>query len=193
MLPPEDWGSVRRIEAKYGAMCRESGQKHQLRDGELQAMIKRESDGYERARNKEGTDDPSNDGIGLLQITDKGLKRGFTDEQLFDPKTNIEVGAKHLSWIYSLPGVKGDFVKASAIFNAGSVRDSSKNPFGMVSTGDHLDYEVRALNTWLYIKAEELRLAAASAFAKQFPTTDLVDDHGPAGLSDDAPDTPRNT
>lgn len=35
--------------------------------------------------------------------------------------------------------------------------------------------------------------AAAHAFAKQFAAGDLVDDHGPAGLSGDSPDTERNT
>lgn len=187
LLPPEDWESMRRIEAKYGPLCREIGSKHQLRDGELQAMIKRESDGYERARNREGTDDPANDGLGLLQITAAGLKRGLTDEQLFDPRTNIEVGAKHLSWIYSLPKVEGDFAKAAAIFNAGSIRDTAKNPYGMVSTGDHIDYEVRALNTWLYLKAEALRQAASVAVAHQFSTQELLDG------KDNPPPTPRNT
>ncbi len=197
MLPASQWNAVKRVEERWGPLCREIGAKYLLPDGWLQAMIFRESGGNPRARNTERTADPTDDGIGLLQITNRGLKGNRTDEQLFDPLTNIEIAAKYVAYLAGRPDTRAkdgsaDFAKVAAAFNAGGVRDSAKNRFGMVSTGDHVDHEVRTLNTWTYQRLEGEKFFAAQAFAKNFPATDLIEDHGPAGV-DDAPDTPRNT
>ncbi len=185
MLEAAQWKAVGEVERKWGDLCREIGGRHQLPDGWLQAMIWRESGGNPNARNPEGTADPANDGIGLLQITSKALKGGRTDVELFSPRTNIEIGARYISWLASLPGIKGDFPRIAAAFNAGSVQPSKQNRWGMVSTGSHVDQEVRALNTWIYLKLEGEKFFAAQALAKQFSTTELLGPDRPAGLDDD--------
>lgn len=213
MLPSAEWGLVRGVEAKYGDTCRELGGKHLLPDGLLQAMIVREAGLKERAFRQEPKrlDEVEGwTGIGPLQITHPSLKKrhrvqvgtveidgktvplwrwegGYTDEQLYDPKLNIGLGARYTSELAARPDVKGDIPKIFAAFNAGSVRDTTTNPFGMVSTGNHIDYEVRAFNTWLYLKAEELRAAAESAVAKGFSWQEIRE-----GKKDDPPDTERN-
>lgn len=201
LLDASQWNQIKMVEYKWGELCREIGAKHQLPDGWLQAMIWRESGGDEHARNRESTPaDPSDDGIGLLQITSKALKKGRSDVELFVPRTNIEIGAGYISWLASLPATRGsdgaaDFPRIAAAFNAGSVQASSANRWGMVSTGSHIDQEVRAYNTWVYLRLEGQKFFAAQAFAKSFPTSDLLGDDfdKPAGLDDDAPPTPRNT
>ena len=197
MLDVKQWGTVRAVEERWGPLCREIGAKYLLPDGWLQAMIWRESGGNQWARNREGTDDSRDDGIGLLQITSKALKGNWTDPQLFEPRRNIEIGAKYISWLASLGSIKGDFPKVAAAFNAGSVRDSSRNRWGMVSTGNHVDEEVRALNTWIYLKLEGERFYAAQALAKQFTPAQIQETlesgHVTLADEDEVPPTPRNT
>src|SRR5258706_8842282 len=159
MLRAEERNKIRSIEEKWGPLCREIGEKHQLPDGWCQSMIKRESDGFARAtrieRRGDGTPIISNGrpliGIGLLQITDNGLKGKHTDEELYDPRLNLELGCGDISYLASRPDTRGrdgkpDFACIAAAFNAGGVHDSSANRWGMRCTGDHVDYEVRALN-----------------------------------------------
>lgn len=217
MLLHADWALVCGVEAKYGDLCREIGGKHQLPDGLLQAMIVREAGLKERAfrREPKRRDEVEGwTGIGPLQITHPSLKKrhkvqvgtveiegktvplwrwegGYSDEELYDPALNIELGARYASELAGRPDVKGDLPKIFAAFNAGSIRDTSTNPFGMVSTGNHIEFEVRAFNTWVYLQLEGERQDAAKAFAMNFRL--LADDHGPAGLSDDPPDTEKNT
>lgn len=210
MLPAEEWKSITALDERWGELCREIGGKHQLPDGWCQAMIKRESNGNPRAYRIERNPDKSPryvrgrmlTGVGLLQITDPGLKGKYTDEQLFDPRINLDVGCGYISYLASRPDTrhptdhKPDFARIAAAFNAGGVRDSSSNRWGMVSTGNHVDYEVRVLNTWTYLKLKGEALFAAQAIAKQFSPIDLLGDDfdQPAGLKDDeAPETDRNT
>jgi transglycosylase-like protein with SLT domain len=194
MLRAEQWKSIQIVEERWGPLCRDIGAKYLLPDGWLQAMIWRESGGNQWARNREGTDDPRDDGLGLLQITSRALKGNWTDPQLLEPRRNLEIGAKYISWLSSLSSIKGDFPKVAAAFNAGSVRDSSANPYGMHSTGNHIDQEVRALNTWTYLKLEGEKFTVAQALAKQFDLQDTLES-GHVTLRDDdtSPDTPRNT
>lgn len=188
-LPPaEQRRQIDAVEKQWGELCREIGQRHLLPDGWLQAMIWRESGGDPRAHSFDG-------GFGLLQITSPALKGNRTAEELFDPRTNVEIGARYISWLASLPGVKGDFPKVSAAFNAGSVQPTHANRWGMVSTGNHIDSEVMALNYWTQMQAAKQLMAASEAVANQFTEVELVGDDfdKPAGLSDDPPPTPRNT
>lgn len=180
--------SLARVEEKWGPLCREIGAKFLLPDGWLQAMILRESGGNEKARNQERTpDNPRDDGIGLMQITSQGLKGKHTDAELFDPRLNITIGAKYISWLSALGSVRGDFPRVCAAFNAGSVKDSSKNRWGMVQTDGHCDDEVAAYNTFLFQKAEALRRAAEIAVSHQLSTQELLEG------KEDPPPTPRNT
>lgn len=190
MLSHDKRKQLELVEDRWGPLCREIGGRHLLPDGWLQAMIWRESNGNPKARNHENTlDNPRDDGIGLMQITSKGLKGNRTDAELFDPRVNIEIGARYISWLASLPGIKGDFPKIAAAYNAGSVQPSRQNRWGMVSTGSHIDEEVCAYNTFLWMRAERFSKAAAEAQAKMFTKEELLgpDFDGPAGLKDDEP------
>ncbi len=109
LLDASQWNQIKMVEYKWGDLCREIGAKHQLPDGWLQAMIWRESGGDEHARNREGTpEDPKDDGIGLMQITNRALKGTRTDVELFVPRTNIEIGAGFISWLASRPDTRGN-------------------------------------------------------------------------------------
>ena len=129
----------------------------------LIAMAYQESGFDPRARNKEGTEDPDNDGIGLFQITYPSLKGrkllaqldgskkwvgGYTDEQLMDPQLNTTIACRHILGLIRQYGM--DFPKVSAAFNAGSVRKpgtpAHENPWGMHMTQSHVESEVRCLN-----------------------------------------------
>lgn len=103
----------------------------------LVAMARRESGGNPRAQSADG-------GSGLFQITDKGLRAGHTDEELYDPQRNTRIAARYIAWLARKYGP--DFPKVSAAFNAGSVRPDPKSPWNMHATGDHIDVEVAALN-----------------------------------------------
>lgn len=181
LLPLDQHLAFEAVEHKWGDLCRQIATPMEIPDGWLQAMIYRESGGNAKARNREKTpDDPADDGIGLLQITSQALKRGFTDEQLFDPATNIRVGAKYVAFLGAI--YKWDFASVAAAFNAGSVRPSSQNRWGMVMTAGHVSSEVAAYNYFLILKADDEKKAAMAAVAQQFNLFELLD--GKAG--DDA-------
>lgn len=146
------------VEAKWGGMCRVYSEAYGLPDGWIQAMIYRESGGNEGAFRRE----PNGwTGIGLLQITypalkghrkvtENGVSRwvgGKSDEEVFRPSTNLDIGAKYIASLMKTYG--NDFPKVAAAFNAGSVRPSNENPWGMHSTGNHISAEVAALNYWI--------------------------------------------
>jgi hypothetical protein len=134
--------------------------------GWILAMIWRESGGNPRAFRKE----PNGwTGIGLLQLTHPGVKAGLTDAALYDPETNLLSGARHILRLVARYG--WDFPMVSAAYNAGSVRASTENPWGMVQTGGHVSAEVSALNYYL-LRGE--RLAAERAAAVQFSTAELL-------------------
>lgn len=135
------------IERDWGSLCREKGQPLGIPDGWLQAMIYRESGGNKKAFRRE----PNGwTGIGLLQITSPALKKGKSDDQVFIPAVNIELGAAYVAYQISRYGK--DFPKVAAAFNAGSVRETNANPWGMVHTTGHVMAEVRALNSWTAMK-----------------------------------------
>lgn len=190
MLSDAEKASMDRVEEKWGDLCRESSARHQLPDGWLQAMIKRESNGNERAfrQEKDKNGQPIRDasgrlltGVGLLQITSPALKKNRTDTELFAPALNIELGAGYVAYLASRPDTKGsdgkpDFARIAAAFNAGSVRDSSRNRWGMVQTNGHVDAEVAAYNYWIARKMSDAQRAAAFAVAHEFSETDLLPD-----------------
>lgn len=111
------------------------------------SMIWRESNGNPTARHKENPADPRTDGLGLMQLTIKYFAGNHSDAQLVDPDLNIQIGSDYCASLSKRYG--GDFAKVSASFNAGSVRPSTLNPFGMVSTGNHIEAEVSASNYYL--------------------------------------------
>lgn len=192
-MPAENLRSgIDAVEQKWGDLCRESGARHQLPDGWLQAMIWRESAGNQRAfrqeKNKDGS--PRRDasgrlvtGVGLMQITSPALKKNRTDTELFDPGLNVELGAGYVAYLASRPDTRGpdgkpDFARIAAAFNAGSVRDSGRNRWGMVQTTGHVDAEVAAYNYWLLRRLNEEQQAAANAVAHQFSVLELTPNLG---------------
>lgn len=156
----------------------------------LRAMQFQESGGNPYARNPEKLPGIEDDGVGELQITSAWLKRGFTDEQLEDPETNLTIGARHI--VQSLVPTYGhDFPKISAAFNAGSVHHPYKgyeNEWNMHCTLGHIDAEVSALNWQILDLMEE----AERAQAHQFGTLDLLGPPPPAIDNDEPPATDRN-
>jgi soluble lytic murein transglycosylase-like protein len=187
MLAEQLRSGMDRVEAQWGDLCREIGSRHQLPDGWLQAMIWRESGGNARAfrQEKDRFGVPIRDafgrlltGVGLMQITSPAIKKNRTDAELFNPPLNVELGATYVSYLASRPDVRGtdgkpDFARISAAFNAGSVRDSGQNRWGMVQTSGHVDAEVAAFNYWLSRRMSDAQREAALAIAVQFTPTDL--------------------
>lgn len=196
MLASELQSGFLKVEAQWADLCREIGNRHQLPEGWLLAMIWRESGGNPRAFRQE-TDKEGNPvyvngraltGVGLMQITSPALKKNRTDTELFDPGINIECGARYLSEIAARPDVKGDFPRAAAAYNAGSVRASTMNEWGMVMTRGHVSAEVAAYNFFLSTKMKDEERAAALAFAKQFTLFDLIPSRGPLDTLPDGED-----
>lgn len=157
-----------KIEADWGDTCRQVGGPLGIPDGWLQAMIYRESGGNRRAFRKE----PNGwTGVGLLQITHPALKAGRTDAEVFIPTVNLGIGARYLQGLITKYG--HDFPKVSAAYNAGSVRDSEKNPWGMVMTDGHVTAEVAALNSWLLYRRAKMQTEREEAVTP--PAVALID------------------
>lgn len=161
------------IEVEWGEECRRKATQWNVPDGWLQAMIYRESGGKPGALRTEGNGWV---GVGLLQITHpslKGARRILVDgkakwvgarpdAEIALPSTNIYIGAKYIKELIGKYGK--DFPAVSAAFNHGSVSPSPANPWGMVSTGNHISEEVAALNTWIKLRREALEMTTARTF-----------------------------
>lgn len=140
------------------------------------AMVYQESSFYPRAFRQERQPDGTPimlmgrllTGIGLLQITHPTLKMGHTDEELYDPELNLSIGCRYMAHLAEKPEVNRDFPKLSACYNAGSVRKSDKNEWGMVCYGSHIDSEVSAQNFFVLENMSDVDKAAKFAVAQQF-------------------------
>lgn len=135
-------------------------------DGWLLAMIHRESKGNPMAFRREAN---GWTGIGLLQITHPSLKGNRSDGELYAPRVNLAIGARYAATLIAKYGAKAPEVFAA--YNAGSVRESNQNPWGMVQTTGHVSEEVAALNYYLLRSSEH---EAARAAALQFSTRELL-------------------
>jgi soluble lytic murein transglycosylase-like protein len=197
LLAPADAKVLDAVEARWGDICRAAAARHGLPDGWLQAHIYRESGGNDRAfrqeRNPDGTAIVRKGrpltGIGLLQVTDPGLKGIHTDEQLYDPQLNLEIGAAHMA--YLARRYDFDFPKVAAAYNAGAVYDTAMNRWGMKQTTGHVSAEVAALNTWLSrgLSAQDKTQVLASVWATSDQATDDFAFGSPLP-SDDEPSGP---
>lgn len=174
------------IERDWGSLCRERAADYEVPDGWLQAMIYRESGGNPWARNVE----PNGwVGVGLLQITHPSLKAGRPDSEVILPTVNVKIAAAYIAGLIKRYGA--DFPKIAAAFNHGSVAESDKNPWGLVSTGSHISVEVMALNTWVKARAEAIGQIVATTFFDLTPIAREADDEArhdtePAPPPDDA-------
>lgn len=190
-LPAEKLPVLERVVSRYEEIAERVSVKFGIPHGWILAHIERESGGNSRALRIE-----SNGwiGVGLMQPTSPGVKVGYTNEQLYDPETNITCGARYLALLIGRYG--RDFPKVSAAYNAGSVVESEHNPWGMVQTTGHVSEEVAALNSYLLM---DQKRAADRALAYQFSTHDLLgEDFDRVTLPDievieEAPETQKNT
>ncbi len=167
MASPAVRAVVDHVEAKWGVKCDKYEDKYGIPRGFLRPHIARESGGNERVVSFDH-------GVGLMQITNPGLKGKHSDEELKDPDLNLDIGAKYIAYLGGKYG--WDFPRVSAAFNAGSVRDSSRNRWGMVMTTDHVDWEVSAYNYWLSKRLSDEQKTAAMALAVQFTPQELTPD-----------------
>lgn len=108
----------------------------------IMAMIYAESRGNEKAEAGDG-------GWGLLQITHPSLKAGYSKEQVFDPKTNMMIGARliarHASKIgIGIPGISSCYNAGGAAY--GVPHASKESPWGMRETPGHISRVVAASN-----------------------------------------------
>lgn len=174
---------------RWEALCRSVSFTFGIPPGWLLAMVWRESGGNPRAyrleRNKDGSPRVVKGrlltGIGLLQITHPDLKRGLTDEALYDPETNLLCGARYIVDLIARFG--RDFPVIAAAFNSGGRYETDANPWGMKQTEGHVSAEVSALNYYLL---RDARLEAERAAAHQFTELELLGpDFGRVTLPDD--------
>jgi hypothetical protein len=168
---------IERVEARWGDLCRVIGAKYGLPDGWLQAMIWRESGGNPKARNPETSASREDDGVGLMQITSRGLKAGHSDVQLEDPETNVEIGAAFIASLVKRYG--RDFPRIAAAYNAGSVHPPYRgfeNPWNMHCTAGHITAEVSALNYHL-LRGVFSDSERAQVLALVFATSDELARH----------------
>jgi hypothetical protein len=164
-----------RVDAMWRATVIPIAAKHGLSEDGILAMIKQESDGRPKAYRLEKS---GATGIGLLQITDPGLKGHHTDEQLYDPRLNIEIGtayAAELARRYHTADGLPDWPRVFAAFNAGSARPDPKSPWNLMCTGPHVDNEVRFLNTIIMARMNATQVAALEAFSHQFDLEAALD------------------
>jgi len=192
MLATELREGLDRVEQQWGELCRDVAIRHEIPEGWLQSMIWRESGGNPKALRHE-TDKEGKQivvkgrpltGVGLMQITSNALKKAWTDAELMGPKLNVEIGATYVANLASRVETQGadgkpDFARIAAAFNAGSVRPSTMNEWGMVMTRGHVSAEVAAYNYWLSTRMAEEQKVAALAMTKQFTLFELIPTEGP--------------
>jgi hypothetical protein len=208
MLPADQRQAFDAGEAHYRELNEAAERKHGLPRGWLPAMQRQESGFNARAyrveRKKDGT--PIYDkhgrlltGVGLMQITNGELKGMHTDEELFDPSLNIEIGARYIAFLMSKYG--DDFPTIAAAYNAGSPRKPEpghENPWDLHQTAGHVSNEVAALNYFLareqLHQEQELVYLEEVAVSREFdlrPDVTTLPPPHPDPL-DEAPPTPRN-
>jgi len=86
---------------------------------------------------------------GLMQITyPTAVEMGYTGtpEGLLNPTTNITYGTKYLRNRQAADTRRTDPIRTSVSYNAGSVRETNANEWGMVSTEGHVDRFIKYYN-----------------------------------------------
>ncbi len=108
------------------------------------AMIYAESRGNPSAEAPDG-------GWGLMQITHPGLKKGYTKAQVFEPETNLRIGAGVVASYLRANPETNSLPEAASIYNAGGTpkyrpHPSEVSPWGMRETAGHISRVVAANN-----------------------------------------------
>jgi soluble lytic murein transglycosylase-like protein len=149
---------------RWGAVAAPIAARWGIPDTWLLAMAWQESKGNPAAMAPDG-------GVGLMQITHPSLKSGYTTAQLQDGPTSLEVAARYIAR-QLVPRHGRDFPKIAAAYNAGSVRASALNEWGMVCTGSHIDGEVCAHNRILLRRMADAELERGRVLASVWATSD---------------------
>lgn len=103
-------GEVRpALEVKYASEIIDASQRHGVEAALIAAVIQAESNFNPKARSNRGA-------MGLMQITTP-TQRYLKLKNAYDPKQNVDAGAKYLSEL--LERFRGDLVRAIAAYNAG--------------------------------------------------------------------------
>ena len=68
-------------------------------------------------------------GVGLFQLTDPSIKKGYTDEQLFDPDLNIDLGVQAIA--YQVKRYGKDLPRLASAYNCGSATASPGSLWGL--------------------------------------------------------------
>lgn len=109
---PVDYAAAQPIpDVPYGALMYWAAKKHRLNPALVVEVARAESAFNARALSVKGA-------CGLLQIMPgTGQRFGLKRSELFDPKKNLEAGARYLRWL--LDRFSGDLTLALAAYNAG--------------------------------------------------------------------------
>ncbi|MGE5233779.1 MAG: lytic transglycosylase domain-containing protein [Acidobacteriota bacterium] len=95
----------------WGGLIYWAARKHAVSQHLVAAIVRAESDFDARALSRKGA-------CGLMQIMPStGDRYGLTRWQLFDPKLNLDAGARYLAWL--IARYSGDLGKVLAAYNAG--------------------------------------------------------------------------
>lgn len=158
------------VDARWRELATPIAEQHAVPVDGILAMICQESQGNPRAFRREPD---GQTGVGLLQITNKGLKGHYSDAELFDPALNIEIGAGYAAYQarrYHTDDGRPDWPKVFAAYNAGSVRPGP-NQWNLFCYGSHVDAEVAFYNHIVMARLDETHRLALEVAEHQF---DLV-------------------
>jgi len=163
------------VDRTWREMATPIAERHGLQVEGILAQVVQESRGNPRAFRQE----PNGwTGIGLMQITHPSLKAGHSDEQLYDPALNLEIGTKHTASLarqyHTLDGLP-DWPRVFAAFNAGSPRPNPKSPWNLYCYGNHVDAEAAFYNTIILSRIAETQELAQQAVELQFDLVSMLD------------------
>ncbi len=121
---------------RWASLAKLHGDRNGVPTHWILGMVYAESGGDPDAKSFDG-------GYGLMQLTSAAARQGFAYDALRDPDLNIRLGAE---FIRKIVRTGDDLPRVAAKYNAGSVRPSTDNPWGMHSTGNHISRVVKAAN-----------------------------------------------
>jgi soluble lytic murein transglycosylase-like protein len=108
---------------RWGSLASAYSQKYGVPLSWTLAIINAESGGNSRAYRVEPD---GSTGVGLMQITSPALKRGLSDEQVFVPETNLDIGVQFLAHLMSLGN--RDLPAVASCYNCGPGPDGLAKP-----------------------------------------------------------------
>jgi soluble lytic murein transglycosylase-like protein len=135
-----------RVHTALGSAIAAAAAKAKVAPAWIEAIVYAESAGNPAALRIE----PSGQtGVGLMQITDPGLKAGHTDAELMDPGLNLAIGTAFVARLVAQGNA--DLVAVASAYNCGPGADgrakpSTGNPWGLCAAAGYLDRVAGAAN-----------------------------------------------